>query len=375
MNQDLDRHKGAVDWGNVAYYARGAFAVILAFAVLFGGGWYVYDKVHDAYVEFTTPDDDFVGEGGAEAEVVIPRGAGITQIGDILYEAEVVKSVRKFRSVAQKSGKADQLQAGRYLLKKQLPAETALNMLLDPANLKRIWITFPEGTTVKEQQARVMKELGVSQKAMDTAATRRPELGLPSWAGDQLEGFLFPARYDVQEPIDPFAIMQTQVKQFNAVAKRTDLAQRAQLNKRTPMEILTVASLIEGEVHNPDYQPLVAAVIYNRLAKGMKLEFDSTIHYVVGKSGSITTTPEQRKVDSPYNTYLHNGLPPGPINNPGETAINAALSPADSDALYFVTVNVETGETRFANTLEEHQANVTLFQQYCKSNPGKCTRK
>ncbi len=364
------------NWREIAYRARGAFAVVLALAVLVGGGWFVYDKVSEAYVEFTTPDDDFVGAGTADVDVVIPAGAGITQIGDILYEAGVVKSVRKFRSEAQKSGKADRLQAGRFTLRKELPAEDALEMLLDPANLKRIWITFPEGTTLKEQQARITKELGVSKEQLDAAVAKRGELGLPGWApANGLEGFLFPARYDVQEPIDATQILKTQVQQFNVVAERTNIAGRAKTLERSPLEALTVASIIEGETHDPDYQPMVAAVIYNRLKKDMKLEMDSTVHYVVGKSGGVTTTPKQRQVDSAYNTYRHTGLPPGPINNPGETAIKAALSPADTDALYFVTVNLDTGETRFANTLEEHNQNVKLFQQYCKSHPGKCSGK
>lgn len=369
--------KNPVNWRDVAYYGRGAFAVLLALAVLIGGGWFAYSKAHDFYVAATTPDDDFVGNGTEEIDVVIPRGAGITEIGDILYEAGVVKSVRKFRSEALSSGSVDRLQAGRYQLRKELPAETALKMLLDPSNIKRIWITFPEGTTVKEQQARISSELGLSKEQIDTAAGRAGELGLPKWADTKgkLEGFLFPARYDVAEPIDAFAIMKNQVKQFNTVAGRTDLADRAKALGKSPLEALTVASIIEGESHDPDYQPLIAAVIYNRLEKDMKLEMDSTVHYAVGKTGAVTTTAAERASESVYNTYRHKGLPPGPINNPGETAIKAALSPADTEALYFVTVDLDTGETLFANTLEEHNANVKKFQEYCQANKGKCSGK
>lgn len=368
--------KKSLHWRDVAYYGRGAFAVLLALAVLVGGGWFAYTKAHDLYVSVTTPDDDFVGDGTEEVDVVIPKGAGITEMGDILYEAGVVKSVRKFRSEALNSGSVNQLQAGRYTLRKELPAETALEMLLDPDNIKRIWITFPEGTTVKEQQRKITTELGVTQEQLDAATARAGELGLPAWAGKSgLEGFLFPARYDVAEPIDAFAIMKKQTDQFNQIATKTDLADRATALGKKPLEVLTVASIIEGESHDPDYQPLVAAVIYNRLAQGMKLEMDSTVHYVVGKSGAVTTTSKERKTKSPYNTYLNKGLPPGPINNPGETAIKAALSPADTQALYFVTVDLDTGETLFANTLEEHQENVKKFQAYCKSHPGKCSGK
>lgn len=372
----MTEQKQPTDWRNVAYYARGAFAVILSLAVLIGGGWFAYSKVHEFYTEMTTPDDDFIGDGGEPVEVVIPQGAGITQIGDILYEAGVVKSVRKFRSEAQKSGEAAKLQFGRFTLKKELPAEKALAMLLDAKNLKRIWVTFPEGWTVQEQHDRIAKELKVSPEALKAATEKRGELGLPGWAGEAgLQGFLFPARYDVQEPIDPVSIMKKQVAEFNTVAERTELEERAEKLKITPMEALTIASIIEGEVHDPDYQPMVASVIYNRLEKNMRLDMDSTVHFIFGKSGGVTTTQEQRQSDSPYNTYKVKGLPPGPINNPGETAIKAALSPADSEALYFVTVDLDTGETLFADTLEDHEKNVEVFQQYCKDNPGKCSGK
>ncbi|WP_197512511.1 endolytic transglycosylase MltG [Tessaracoccus coleopterorum] len=135
---------------------------------------------------------------------------------------------------------------------------------------------------------------------------------------------------------------------------------------------MTTASIIASEVTKPEDQPMVASVIYNRLAQGMMLEMDSTVHYAVGKSGKVTTTAEDRADPSPYNTYMHKGLPPGPISNPGRTALAAALNPADSDALFFVTVNPETGDTRFAATLEEHNANVALFRQWCSANPGSC---
>lgn len=367
----LDEKK-PLDWHQVVYYGRGIFAVVLSLVVLIGGGWFAYSKASELYTSLVTPDDDYVGEGGEEVEVVIPRGAGITQIGDILYEAGVVKSVRKFRTVAQRSGQSNELQYGRFKLRKELPAETAMAMLLDPANIQRIWITFPEGLTVAEQQQRIHDELGVPLEEIQAAAGRAGELGLPEWAGGKLEGFLFPARYVVAEPVDPFAILQTQVGQFNTVANRVDLVERAEAMGSDPMTVLTVASIIEGEVHNSDYQPLVAAVIYNRLEAGMKLEMDSTVHYFAGSDGGVTTTAEQRATDNPYNTYFYEGLPPGPINNPGETAINAALSPADSEALFFVTVDLDTGETLFANTYEEHQANVVKFQQWCQANTGRC---
>lgn len=362
-----------INWREVGYYARGLAAVVIALGVLIGGGYFAYTKASEFYTQVTTPDDDFVGDGGEDVEVVIPAGAGATQIGDILYEAGVVKSVRKFRTVAQRSGEADKLQAGRFKLKKELPAEKAFAMLLDPNSIQRIWITFPEGMTIKEQEARIAKELEVPADQIEASAGNAASLELPEWAGGKKEGFLFPARYVVAEPVTIDGIQRNQVSQFKTVASRVDLVSRAEQLGRSPMEILTIASIIEGEVHDPDYQPLVAAVIYNRLEAGMKLEMDSSVHYIFGRDGGVTTTAEQRASDNPYNTYFHTGLPPGPINNPGETAIKAALSPADSKALFFVTVDLDSGETRFAETLEEHEANVKVFQQWCSDNPGRCS--
>lgn len=360
------------DWSNVFYYGRGVFAVILSLAVLIGGGWFVASKASEFYTSVTTPDDDYTGAGTGDIEVVIPSGAGITQIGDILYDAGVVKSVRKFRSEAQRSGRASDLQAGRFKLKKELPAEAALSMLLDPANQVRLWVTFPEGTNVNEQAAIIAKEFPATNDGK-LSESQVGQLGLPEWANGNPEGFLFPARYVVAEPVDPFRIRQDQVKEFQRVTGNLDFMTRAEGSSYSPLETLTVASIIEGEVRQRDYQPMVAAVIYNRLAKNMKLEMDSTVHFFAGKDGGVTTTPEQRATDNPYNTYLHEGLPPGPINNPGETAMAAALSPADTEALFFVTVDLDTGETRFANTLEEHEANVKVFQQWCQNNPGRCS--
>lgn len=362
-----------VNWRDVAYYARGALAVVIALAVLIGGGWFAYSKVTGIYTELTTPDDDYVGEGTEEVEVVIPQGAGITQIGDILYEAGVVKSVRKFRSEAQRSGQAGELQFGRFKLRKELPAATALEMLLDPANIQRIWITFPEGLTSWEQAERIHEELDVPMEEIEAAHSNTEGYNLPEWAEGDVEGLLFPSRYVVEEPVSAQRIVQRQLSQFETVANRVNLEERAAEVGLTPRQVLIVASIIEGEVHNPDYQPLVSAVIYNRLEQEMRLEMDSTVHFFAGnEGGGVTTTAEQRAIDNPYNTYLHAGLPPGPTSNPGESAIKAALSPADTDALYFVTVDLDTGETVFANTYEEHKQNVAQWQEWCSENPGRC---
>jgi UPF0755 protein len=140
---------------------------------------------------------------------------------------------------------------------------------------------------------------------------------------------------------------------------------------------MIVASIVEGEVSGDADRAKVARVIENRLkdttgpTKGL-LQMDSTVHYAVKKRGKAGTTDADRQSASPYNTYRVQGLPPGPINNPGAASIAAAASPAAGSWLFFVTVNPDTGETRFATTPAEHQANVNQFNQWCRDNPGKC---
>jgi UPF0755 protein len=131
---------------------------------------------------------------------------------------------------------------------------------------------------------------------------------------------------------------------------------------------MTIASLVQAEARDDEDFAKVSRVIYNRLEKSMPLQFDSTVHYAVGRDGKVSTSEEDRNVDSPYNTYRHPGLPPTPIMAPGEQAIKAALEPAEGDWLYFVTTNPDTGETKFAETFAEHQKNVAEFKEYCATS-------
>lgn len=371
MSPGLIDNDSALNWRKIGYYGRSAFAVLLSIAVLVGGGWFVYDRVNEAYIAWRT-QDDYMGEGLDPVQVVIPRGATITQIGDLLVEADVVKSTRTFRQVAQRSGESDQLQAGRFNLRTQLPAQTAFDMLLDPGNQERLMVTLPEGTTRIEQISLIAGKTGLTAEEITAAAADPSVFPLPSYAGGSLEGFLFPSTYAVQEPPQAVAILTSQVKQFNVIAEAISLEGRAAEMQVDPLSVVTIASIIASEVSKPEDQPKVAAVIYNRLAQGMRLQMDSTVHYVVGESGRVTTTAEDRATESPYNTYLNTGLPPGPISNPGQTALEAALSPADIASLFFVTVDLDTGETRFSDTLEEHNENVALFQAWCRANTGRC---
>jgi UPF0755 protein len=135
------------------------------------------------------------------------------------------------------------------------------------------------------------------------------------------------------------------------------------------LTVLTKASLVQAEASSDEDMAKVARVLENRLADGMPLQLDTTVNYANGKGG-LTTTPADRQNPSLYNTYVHPGLPPGPIDNPGEAALRAVQNPAPGNWRFFVVVNPDTGDTRFAVTKEEHDQNVQLFRQWLQANPG-----
>ena len=374
MSPTFVDNDGQPDWRKIGYHARSAFAVLLSAVVLFGGGWFVVHKAHEAWVSWRT-ESDYIGEGKDEVVVVIPKDATVTQIGDVLVENGVIKSTRTFRSVVgRQTGSDSKLQAGRFRLRTELPAETALKMLLDPANKVALKVTLPEGRVQVQQWEILTKELGLTEEQL-TEASKSSELKLPSWAGGsgKLEGFLFPETYEVAEPVTALGVLKQQVEQFDKVTGAISLESRAKDIGRSPYEVLIVASIVEKEAARAEDRPRIAQVVYNRLAKNLPLQFDSTVHYAIGQFDRVTTTEGDRATDSPYNTYKVKGLPPTPISNPGQSAIESALAPSGEESLYFTTVDLDTGETRYSMDEAGHAENVKLFQQWCQSHSGRCT--
>jgi UPF0755 protein len=216
---------------------------------------------------------------------------------------------------------------------------------------------------VKATLAQLAETTGTPPADWEAAAANPAALGLPPYANGQLEGFLFPATYDVEPGTTPADLLGQMVQ------RSVQALDGLQIPAELRLTVLTKASIVQAEASSTEDMAMVARVLENRLADGMPLQLDTTVNYANGKGG-ITTTPEDRANPSPYNTYVHAGLPPGPISNPGEDALRAVLNPTPGDWRYFVVVDPDTGDTRFAVTAAEHQQNVLLFQPWRRDHPG-----
>ncbi|MGW6291814.1 endolytic transglycosylase MltG [Streptomyces sp. NPDC055058] len=218
-------------------------------------------------------------------------------------------------------------------------------------------LVIPEGRRASQVYAAVDKALalpaGTTRKSLPKAG-----LKLPQEAEGNPEGYLFPATYPLEEKATPEKLLSAMVDTANKKFNGAPVAAGAQRNAMNVYQAVTIASIVQAEAADPADMGKVARVIFNRLERGMPLQMDSTINYALNRS-SLSTTATDTKIDSPYNSYERMGLPPTPIDNPGEDAVRAAINPTPGDWLYFVTV--KPGDTRFTADFQEHQRNVAAF--------------
>jgi uncharacterized YceG family protein len=336
-------------------------AVVALGGLVSGGGYAGYRYYENHYA----PPPDYAGQGSGTVQVQIPDSSTLAQIGNILKTNGVVESVDAFTKAAAGNPKGSSIQGGIYTLRKEMSATSAVLLLLDPASQSSL--TVPEGWRATQVYAALDKRLGLAA-GTTAGVAKKNKLGLPSYdKGGNPEGFLYPSRYSAAKGGDPAAILKQMVQRATAEYSADGLQAKAAKVGRTPYEIVVIASLIQAEAQEPQDFGRVSRVIYNRLAQNMALGFDSTINYAKGRSTLDTTTADTH-FDSPYNTYLHKGLPPGPIDNPGHQAIEAALNPTPGDWLYFVTV--KPGDTRFTASEAQHEKNVAAFNEYQREHGG-----
>ncbi|MFF5249919.1 endolytic transglycosylase MltG [Streptosporangium sp. NPDC000095] len=328
---------------------RGGFlAPMLAIIVLIGGvgaaGFYGYTWVRDVM----TPDD-YAGQGTGEVVVEIKDGDSASDIAQTLEEQGVVKSVKAFVNAVAAAGKTSSLQPGEYTMRKQMAAAEAVK-LLDPDKRLRERVTLKEGLRVSDTLEQLAKQTGKPLREFQQAARNTRELGLPSYSRGKLEGYAFPATYEITPKMTASEILTKMVDRFNQTADKDDLRGKAKALGHTPHEIMTIASIVQAESGTKEDMGKVARVIYNRLDGNppRKLEMDSTVMYALNKY-NIEASHKDLESESPYNTYKHAGLPPGPIANPGDEAIQAALNPTKGDWVWFVTTCPAKRVTKFAS--------------------------
>jgi UPF0755 protein len=293
--------------------------------------------------------DDFDGAGNGTVTVRIAPGSSAEAIGSALAEAGVVASVRSFVKATEDRAVTDRLRPGHYRLRKGMAAGAALDLLLAPASRIVRRVTLPEGMRTAEVLRRVAQQTGLPLKELENVD--KGLVGLPEYA-QGLEGFMFPATYEIEPGDSAVDVLAAMAERFGAAARQVGLVEQAARVHLTPLEAVTVASMIQAEGGTDEDYPKIARVIYNRLKKNTPLEIDSTVLYAQ-KRRTLRVTEGDTKVDSPYNTYRHKGLPPGPIANPGEKALMAALNPADGDWHWFVTTDPAHRITKFTNKESE----------------------
>ncbi|GAA2712382.1 MULTISPECIES: endolytic transglycosylase MltG [Streptomyces] len=349
---------------------RSGTACLLVAVVLVGGvgggGYLAYDYWQTHYG--AAPDYD--GEGSGQVQVEIPKGASLTQMGQVLEKAGVVKSVGAFTEAAAKAS----IQPGTYSLHKEMSGKAAVAMMTNSAN----FLVIAEGLRAGEVYATIDKKLGIpAGTTKNVARSQAKNLGLPEWAGgessikDPLEGFLFPSQYSAGKGTKPEDVLRQMVARAKENYDKQDVVGKAQqLGLKSPLQVVTVASLVQAEGRYKHDFDKVSRVIYNRLKPDNKetyglLDFDSTVNYAKNTSTLDTgAVSDLRKFNDPYNTYKIKGLPPGPIDNPGLEALTSALNPAAGPWYYFVSIN--ENETLFAVTNEEHNKNRQRYEQESK---------
>ena len=349
-------------------WGRRLLIVVVVLGLLFGG-YTAFGKVQN----YLNGPEDYTGQGSGSVTVEIPEGANGQQIANILKENGVVKSAEAFYQLSLTDARFQAIQAGFYQLRLKMSSDWAMRELADRGNRVEGKVTIPEGARVDQVVEIISANSEIPAKDLEAALKDPSELDLPAVAQGNPEGYLFPATYTVEPGETAVGLLKQMVAKTVSVAKDLDIGTRAKALRYSGEEILTVASILEYEAKADKDYAKVARVLYNRLDQGMPLQLDSTVSYVSGRKGDVFTTEEERNAESAYNTYKNPGLPPGPIGSPGEKTIEAALNPADGSWLFFVAVNLETGETVFSDTFGEHNKAVAQLQAYCKTAPdGVC---
>lgn len=346
--------------------------IVLGVLAVLGGGlfvagtylWSEYGPRISQALGWTS--NDYEGGGSGETIVVITAGEIGEDIAISLAEADVVKTSEAFYDLLLEQDPPAEFLPGSYALKLEMSSAAALQALQDPENRMELTAMIPEGKSVAQTLEIVSAGADIPLEELQKAAEDPAQFGLPDGV-DSLEGWLFPATYEYE--------LDTTAEEAIAelVSAQKSVLDEFEVPEKDRERILNIASMVQREGGRIEDFPLVSRVIYNRLETDMLLQMDSTAQYGYQQheDGSVWSSDEALADDNPWNTYVNSGLPKGPISNPGRDAIAAALNPAKGEWLYFVAVNLDTGESVFTETIEEHEAASDQLRDWCVANPGR----
>lgn len=350
---------------------KGCLAVLVAAAVVLGGFYFAVTRGVELLRDQFSTAEDFGGPGRGKVTFEVQQGDSLAAMGRNLKKQGVVASVQAFTEAAAAEPASTGIQVGFYQLQKEMPAADALEVLVDPDNIMKDTVTVPEGLRVTDIVAVLASETDFSKAQYEKVLAKPEALGLPSYADGNPEGYLFPSTYDLGPKETPASILRGMVERWKQAADEADLEGSAEELGYTPGELMIVASLVEAEAARDEDRGKVARVIYNRLegdeTNGL-LQIDASVNYGLQQKLGVALTTEQLQQDTPYNTYTRPGLPPTPIEAPGDAAIAAAAHPTEGDWYYYVTTNLRTGETKFASTYDEFLGYKREFQEYCETS-------
>jgi len=294
-------------------------------------------SIHNAYLL----NDYLTSTSASKAEILIEDGDTGVKISQKLYDAGVIKAAKVFYKIALNQKRANSISPGIHEIDLKISAQAALEQLLDPTRNRGVF-RFNEGLRKIEildllvKSKLVVGQLSPTIKPADIFKT------------NNLEGFLFPANYSFAPATTTDQAIMQMLERFNLAAKTSKIDQG--YGKFSPFDLVTIASIVQAEGDVQDFTK-IAQVIYNRLKIGMPLQMNTTIEYAANLRGKIRLPYKQLEINSRYNTYKYQGLPPGPIGNPGQAALEAAVNPQIGDWLYFITVKPQ--ETRFTKSITE----------------------
>lgn len=339
---------------------------LLAAVVVGVSAWVVVPKVVSI---FAVPD--YSGSGSGRVAVVVAQGDTASDIANALVKAGVVKSSKAFVNAADNNPAAANIQPGTYVLRHHMSGAAALTLLLNPSSRSRAGdVVITEGATSFDVEKKLIQVLGSKQQAaVQKAFAAVGSLGVPlgyqpaSGTLTSVEGFLFPATYTVDPSASPTDILQNMTTRFAEHDRSTGFANDAKTLGLTPYQALIIASIAQAEARFPDDMPKVVRVILNRLAANRPLQIDATTRYGALVNGVDPGSISYNRYPTPYNSYLHDGLPPTPISNPGAEALDAAVHPAAGDWMYYVNSDAAghlfftDSEAEFARAVEKCRAN------------------